>query len=160
METTSEHIARDIREGNFPRKSEPQLVSEPDPKYIPPAYRPKNTDVPRAGELSSQVFNDLTTRIIGELSEACINQINDAMNRRRHAVLQMETLKNEIDKVFGEYEEMAKAQQSKIEKLAEAVRLKVEEDTKGMIELSNRLRAFADSMNNAHDEFFKDPNSI
>lgn len=27
METTSEHIARDIREGRFPQRSEPQMVS-------------------------------------------------------------------------------------------------------------------------------------
>lgn len=29
METTSEHIARDIREGRFPQRSEPQLIAAP-----------------------------------------------------------------------------------------------------------------------------------
>ena len=40
--------------------------------------------------------------------------------------------------------------------LAEAVRKKVKGDTEGMLALSNRLREFADSVNTAHEKFFKD----
>ena len=127
-----------------------------EPRNNGPYAGPKNEDVPRAGELSSQVFNDLTTRIITELQETVESQINDAVNRRSHALAQMESLKDEIDKVFGEYETHAKRHQEKVNALAEAVRKKVKGDTEEMIALSNRLREFADSVNTAHEKFFKD----
>jgi chromosome condensin MukBEF complex kleisin-like MukF subunit len=117
---------------------------------------PKNHDVPRAGELSSQVFNDLTTRIITELQESVETQITDAINRRAHAIAQMESLKAEIDKVFGEYEATAKRHQEKVNGLAEAVQKKVKADTDEMMALSKRLQEFADSVNSAHDKFIKD----
>jgi hypothetical protein len=119
-------------------------------------YTPKNEDVPRAGELSSKVFNDLTLRIITELQETVESQITDAVNRRSHAVMQMESLKAEIEKAFKEYEDTAKKHQEKVNSLAAKVRAKVEEDTKEMIALSNRLREFADSVNAAHEQFFKE----
>jgi uncharacterized protein YPO0396 len=125
------------------------------PAAKPLAYDLKNEDVPRAGELSSQVFNDLTTRIISELQETVEAQINDAVNRRAHAMAQMEQLRAEIDKAFAEHETTAKKHQEKVNTLAEAVRKKVEGDTKEMIALSQRLRDFADSMNAAHERFFK-----
>jgi hypothetical protein len=121
-----------------------------------PAYIPKNSDVPRAGELSSQVFNDLTTRIISELQEAVEAQINDAISRRQHAVLQMESLRAEVDKVFGEFEAQAKIHEKKVKALAEAVQKKVKADTDQMMLLSNRLREFADTVNVAHDKFIKE----
>ena len=127
------------------------------PPADPPAYTgPKNGDVPRAGELTSQVFNDLTTRIIGELKELIESQITDAVNRRAHVGAQMEAYKAEVDKIFAEFEAAAKKLQEKVDTLSEAVRKKVEAETKGMIALSNRLRDFADSVNTAHERFFKD----
>jgi hypothetical protein len=117
---------------------------------------PKNEDVPRAGELSSQVFNDLTLRITTELQETGASQVNDIVNRRSHAQMQMEQYKAEMDKLFAEYEAYAKKHQEKLNNLAEAMRKKVEEETKGMIALSQRLREFADSVNTAHERFFNE----
>ena len=123
----------------------------------PPAYTgPKNGDVPRAGELTSQVFNDLTTRIIGELHETVESQITDAINRRAHVKAQIESLGAELDRAFGEYEDHAKRHQEKVKALAEGVRQKVKNDTEQMIALSNRLRDFADSVNGAHEKFLKE----
>lgn len=116
----------------------------------------QNDDVPRAGELSSQVFNDLTTRIITELQETVEAQLTDIVNRRAHAIAQMDSLKAEIDKAFGEYEANAKKLQETINKFAGNVRKKVEDDTKEMIGLAQRLRDFADNVNVAHEKFFKD----
>lgn len=132
-------------------------ISTREPEPVPEIpYIPKNDDVPRAGELSSKVFNDLTMRIITELQETVASQINDAVNRREHAVAQMDALKAEISKVFMEYEQQAKKHQSKVNTLAEAVRKKVEGDTQEMISLSKRLRDFADTVNHAHEKFFKE----
>ena len=50
---------------------------------------------------------------ITELQETVESQINDAVNRRSHALAQIESLKDEIDKVFGEYETHAKRHQEK-----------------------------------------------
>jgi hypothetical protein len=120
---------------------------------------PKNEDVPRAGELSSKVFNDLTTRIIGELKEAVETLITDAQNRRLHVGVQMESYQAEVDKMFGEFEAHAKKLQEKVNIHSEAIRKKVESDTREMIALSNRLREFADSVNTAHEKFFEEPDN-
>jgi hypothetical protein len=124
-----------------------------------PAFAPasdKNNDMPRAGELSSKVFTDLTTRIIEDLEETIESQINDAVNRRGHALSQIEALKHEIDKVMADYEGIARRHQEKVKLLADKVRQKVEQETKEMISLGQRLRDFADSVDIAHQKFFKE----
>jgi hypothetical protein len=107
-----------------------------------------------AGELSSQVFNSLTQRIIAEMHETVESQINDASNRRQHAIAQMDDLKAEIDKAFLDFEGQVRRHQEKVHVVSEAVRKKVEADTKEMMALSQRLRTFADNVNTAHDMFF------
>ena len=72
------------------------------------------------------------------------------------SIAQMEQLKAEIDKAFGEYEANARRHQQKVNELAEAVKRKVTKDTEEMIALSQRLNEFANSVNSAHEKFFKE----
>jgi hypothetical protein len=114
----------------------------------------KKEDLPKAGTLSAGIFNNLTEHIINEMRETVEAQINDAANRRQHALAQMDQLRADVDKVFGEHERNVKVLQEKVNGLAEAVQRKVKEDTDQMLALSERLKSFADSVNSAHDQFF------
>jgi uncharacterized coiled-coil protein SlyX len=125
-------------------------------KAVPtaPNHVIKNEDVPRAGELSSQVFNDLTTRIIEEMRETAESQLNDAINRKHSALAVMDELRAEVEKTYSQFESSMRAHQDKVKKIAGSVQDKVKKETDQMKALSNRLRSFADSMNNAHETFF------
>lgn len=138
----------------------PELPQNPNNNGQPERqpYPVKNEDVPRAGELSSQVFNDLTARILAEMKETAEAQLNDAANRRAHALAIMDDLRAQVDKAYAEFENSVKAHQEKVRKISESVHSKVREETEQMKALSNRLRGFADQMNAAHESFFKEDN--
>jgi hypothetical protein len=117
---------------------------------------PKNEDVPRAGELSSQVFNNLTVKIVSEIQESSETKITEITNLRSHIAARIDAFKAAIDKENDDIEILAKKHQEKINAMAEKVKKEVEEDTKQMIALSNRLRDFADTVNSANEKFFQE----
>ena len=119
-------------------------------------YKPKNEDAPRAGELSSQVFNNLTVKMTSEVQETVDNMITEIVNLRSHVAARIDAFKAEVDKENGELEVLAKKHKEKVNVMTEKVKKDVEEDTKKMIALSNRLRDFADTVNTANEKFFKE----
>jgi DNA integrity scanning protein DisA with diadenylate cyclase activity len=115
----------------------------------------KMEDLPRAGQLSSEVFTQLGQKIIDEMKETVEAQINDAENRRKHNRAQMEELTTEMDKAFESFETDIRKHQQRINMIAEAIQKKVKNDTEEMLALSQRLLKFSDSLGTAHDVFFK-----
>jgi predicted nucleic acid-binding Zn-ribbon protein len=119
-------------------------------------YEPRAENAMQAGELSSQIFSDLTMKIISEMNETVEAQLNDAANRKAHSLAQIDELKAEIDKTFSDFEKQVQRHRDKVAVIAEAIKRKVEGDTRAMIELGERLKSFADSVGFAHDSFFKE----
>jgi F0F1-type ATP synthase membrane subunit b/b' len=113
-------------------------------------------DLDRAGKLSSQVFNDMTGKILAEMIETVESQINDAANRRAHAKASMEQLNDELDKVWSSFEADIKKHQERLTAVSEAIKRKVDEDTKEMVALSERLKTFSNAMDKAHEMFFSE----
>ena len=120
---------------------------------------PRSIDVPRAGDLISKVFNDLTMRIITELQETVASQINDAVNRRHHAVaeIDLDAKADDPAKCLWITNSRRLFHQSKVTTLGG----RCSQDADGrspqeMISLSKRLRDFADTVNHAHEKFFKE----
>lgn len=114
----------------------------------------KPSDLPRAGELSSQMFNDLSDKIINEMKETVESQLNDAANRRQHSLAQMDSLRAELDNVFSSFEIDVKKHQERVKMISAAIQQKVEDDTKEMLALSQRLKTFAENIDTAHNKFF------
>jgi ribosome-associated translation inhibitor RaiA len=138
----------DKLEKDFRPRPRPTLAPAPAPAERQPH------DAPHAGQLSSQVFHELTGQIVKDLRDTVEAQITDAANRRAHAKASMDRLGAEIDKVFAEFEKQVGQLQDKVSKIAEAVHKKVEEDTREMVGLGTRLMTFAETVNKAHDSFF------
>ena len=154
LQKLAEEIGDETRMRNRQAWPFKDVVQAPEELPAPEAVI-KKEDLPKAGTLSAGIFNHLTEHIINEMRETVEAQINDAANRRAHALAQMDQLRADVDKAFGEHEKSVQTLQEKINKISVAVQQKVKEDTDQMLALSERLKSFADTVNSAHDQFFK-----
>lgn len=112
-------------------------------------------DTPRIGELSSQAFSDMTSHMLAGLAETVENQFNDVDIKRNTTLARIDELRASIDEAFGKCAKQMEAHRERIRDIAKQVHDRVEKSSAEMIELSKRLHDFSDSIDHAHDTFFK-----
>lgn len=112
-------------------------------------------DAPRVGELSSKAFTDMTRNMLEALAETVEAQYNDIDIKRNTILAQLQELHHEMDGAFTEYQKQVEKHRDRMREISAKINSRVEQSSTEMIDLSKRLQAFSQTVDEAHASFFK-----